>query len=641
MSSGESYQRLSSFAARRVQVIAILLVIAFSILVVRLWYLQVLQGERYRIKSENNRLRTVYIAPPRGKILDRHGEVLVTNRPAFNVELVPEDSKSPKETARLVAEITDQPVEEVLARMNDVTRRRRFEPRVLLSDVSRDIIARVAARRFELPGVVINVEPARDYLNRDFAAHVLGYIRQVSAEQLKSPEFARYRPGDMVGQFGIEARYENLLQGERGVASVIVDAAGNRLGESKFQEEQSGSDVTLTLDARTQRAADKALEGRAGAIVALDVHSGEVLALSSAPRFDPNDFAHDISPTRWAKLTGETRPLTNRVLQGAYPPGSVFKMIVAAAALSEGIIGTEERINCPGFLPFGGRNFGCHKKSGHGLVNLNDSLIQSCDVYYYTVGNRLDIDRIHDYATRFGLGMTSGLGLSEESKGVVPSRAWKERYFKAPEQKRWFPGETLSVAIGQGAVTATPMQMARAMAALVNGGFLVRPHLVRKVTSRSGVVLEDHDPEKAVREPIGVDAKVLKIVMDALIGVVSDQRGTGHRARLSKDFDVMVGGKTGTSQVVSAEFFRAGTKTDDHAWFVGFAPAEKPEIVVAALAEHAGHGGAAAAPLVREVMEAYFADRRIAPSPTDGSAKNPVKPNVTPQSVNEEPEDVD
>lgn len=647
MGSGESYQRLSTFAARRVQIIAVLLAVAFSTIIVRLWYLQVLQGERYRVKSENNRLRTVYIAPPRGKILDRNGEVLVTNRPSFNVELVPEDAKSPRETARMVAKIADQPVEEVLARMNDVTRRRRFEPRVLLSDVSREIVARVAARRFELPGVVINVEPARDYINHDFAAHVLGYIREVNADQLKSAEFARYRGGDMVGQFGIEARYEDLLQGERGVASVIVDAAGNRIGESTFQEEQAGSDVMLTLDARTQRAADKALEGRDGAIIALDVNSGEVLALSSAPRFDPNEFARDIPPARWAELnSGVTRPLTNRALQGAYPPGSVFKMIVAAAALSEGIIGPQERINCPGFLAFGGRNFGCHKKSGHGPVDLRDALIESCDVYFYTVGNRLDVDRIHDYATRFGLGTVSGLGLSEESKGVVPSRAWKELYYKSPEQKRWFPGETLSVAIGQGAVTATPIQMARAMAALVNGGFLIRPHLVRRVTSRAGAVLEEHDPKDALREPIGIDPKILKIVMDDLVGVVNDPHGTGHKAKLSKDFNITVGGKTGTSQVVSGEFHRTGTKFDDHAWFVGFAPADKPEIVVAALAEHAGHGGAAAAPLVHDVMEAYFADRRIVTlvpekAPLGKDSKPTIKPTSAPKIPNSEVDDAD
>jgi penicillin-binding protein 2 len=641
MSSGESYQRLTSYLARRVQIAAALLCVALSVLVVRLWYLQVLQGERYRIKSENNRLRTVYIPPPRGKIVDRHGEVLVTNRPAFNVELIPEDTKSPRETALEVARITNEPPEEVLARMNDVTRRRRFEPRVLLKDVSRDVVARVAARRFELPGVVINVEPAREYLNQDLAAHVLGYIREVTGDQLKSDEFARYRPGDMVGQFGIEARYENLLQGERGVAKVIVDAAGNRLGESTFQEEQAGSDVTLTLDARTQRAADKALEKQDGAIVALEVHSGEILALSSSPRFDPNEFARGIKPARWAALvSGPERPLMNRALQGAYPPGSVFKLVVAAAALAEGVIGPEERINCPGFLPFGGRNFGCHKRTGHGPVNLREAMVQSCDVWFYTVGNRLDVDRIHDYAKRFGLGLISGLGLSEESRGIVPSRAWKEQYFKAPEQKRWFPGETLSVAIGQGAMTSTPMQMARAMAALVNGGFLTRPHIVRRVTSRSGAILEDYDPRDAMHEPIGVEPKILERVKETLVGVVNDPKGTGHRSKLPPEFQIMVGGKTGTSQVVSGEFHRPGTKFEDHAWFVGFAPAEKPEIVVAALAEHAGHGGAAAAPLVRQVLEAYFADRKVVAA-AEAKPSTSSKPSTAEIVRPTEPEDVD
>jgi penicillin-binding protein 2 len=267
-------------------------------------------------------------------------------------------------------------------------------------------------------------------------------------------------------------------------------------------------------------------------------------------------------------------------------------------------------------------------------------MVQSCDVYFYTVGNRLDVDRIHDYAKRFGLGLISGLGLSEESRGIVPSRAWKEQYFKAPEQKRWFPGETLSVAIGQGAMTSTPMQMARAMAALVNGGFLTRPHIVRRVTSRSGAILEDYDPADAMHEPIGVDAKILERVKDTLVGVVNDPRGTGHRSKLPPEFQIMVGGKTGTSQVVSGEFHRPGTKFEDHAWFVGFAPAEKPEIVVAALAEHAGHGGAAAAPLVRQVLEAYFADRKVVVA-AEAKPSTSSKPSTAETVDPTEPEDVD
>lgn len=590
----------------RVRVAFAVVCAAFAIIVGTLWYLQVINGAYYRDRSENNRLRAVYVRAPRGVIEDRNGQVLVSNRPSFNVELVVEDCPDPRAVVTRVGEILGLDSGSLLDRLKSQTSRRRYEPKVIVKDATREQVARIAARRYELPGIEINVAPAREYPHGQLAAHALGYIREISQRQLESPRYAEYRFGDIVGQFGLESRLEKNLQGKRGIELVVVNAFGNRLGSSSFEREAPGERVTVTLDLETQRAADAALSGKAGAVVALAADTGEILALSSGPAFDPNVFTGELDPRIWRELnSGRGRALNNRVVQGTYAPGSVFKMVVAAAALAEGVVTPNDRFFCNGAHHFAGRDYKCHKKTGHGWVNLYDSLVQSCDVYYYTVGQRLGVDKIHDYSLRFGLGEATGLELVDEARGIIPSTEWKRRYFKDPANKKWFPGETLSVAIGQGAVTTTPLQLARAMAALVNGGRVMRPYLVQSIYPRegNGDVVKTEPREVGT---LGLDRRILESVYAGLVGVVADPQGTGHRARLAPDAAISVGGKTGTAQVVALE--RAGNHAHlrDNAWFVGFAPAEKPEIVVAAIVENGGHGGAAAAPVVRRVLEAYF-----------------------------------
>lgn len=586
----------------RVRRAFVIVCVSFLVVVATLWYLQVVHGAHYRERSENNRLRAVFVPPPRGVILDRNGSVLVKNRPSFNVELVLEDCPDPERVVTRLAEIVGTDAAEIRGRLASQGARRRYEPKILLKDIDRDLVGRVMAQRYDLPGVVVNVTPTRDYPHGKTAAHVLGYIREISQPQLESDRYKEYRRGDIIGQFGVESTLEPQLRGKRGVEFVVVNATGSRIGESSFEPATPGGDVALTIDLPTQRAADEAFRDKTGAVVALSPKTGEILALTSSPAFDPNIFTSELESATWRELTtGRARPMTNRAVQGTYAPGSVFKMIVAAAALAEGVTDPAERIFCPGYLQFGGRPFKCHKHAGHGAVNLYDALVQSCDVYFYTVGQRLGVDRIHDYATRFGLGQSTGVDLVHEARGIIPSTEWKRTFFKNPANKKWFPGETLSVAIGQGAVTTTPLQLAQAMAALVNGGFITRPSLVRD---------EKNEPQK--RRSIGVEAKVRSVVADALVGVVADPRGTGHRARLPVDLGVSVGGKTGTAQVVSLEKAGNHAHLADNAWFVGFAPADDPQIVVAALVENGGHGGSAAAPVVRAVMEAFF--RRGAPT---------------------------
>jgi penicillin-binding protein 2 len=575
------------------------------VLILRLWYLQIMKGEYFRDRSENNRLRTIYLPSPRGLIFDRNGELLVRNRPSFNVDLVVEDSPDPKKTIEALAEIVGEDSQELQDRLSKQTKRRRFEPKLLLRDISRDTVGRISAQRHRLPGIIVSVVPTREYVHGDLASHVVGYIREINQDQLKNQIYRGYRMGDDVGHYGIEATLERYLRGERGSQAVIVNAIGNKIGEAFFQPEIPGTNVTLTIDAKVQRTADKLLEGKKGAVVALDVRTGDVIAMSSGPRFDPNMFTSEISKEDWSDLTNSKEDkLSNRVLQGAYPPGSVFKIFVAAAALSEGVVTPTERMTCNGALQFGTRSFRCHKHSGHGSVDLFDSIVQSCDVYFYTIGQRLGVDRIYHYAHDiFGFGESTDLGLGEEVPGLIPSTKWKQAYFRNPEDKRWYPGETLPVAIGQGAVTTTPLQVARALAAVVNGGKLLKPRIVRQLVASDGRIIQQASDQPEVIGTLEIEPWVLDKVKQSMVGVVEDKRGTGHRAALPKERGISVGGKTGTAQVASRE---SGSKREDHAWFAGYAPADKPRIVVVAILENAGHGGAVAAPVVHDVMAAYF-----------------------------------
>jgi penicillin-binding protein 2 len=529
----------------------------------------------------------------------------VRNRPSFNIELVVEDAPNVNQVVADLAAIVGEDPLVLRERLSSQNKRRRFEPKIMMRDVSRDLVAVVSSQRHRLPGVIVSVAPVRDYPFGGLAAHTLGYLREVSSDQLKVPAYQGYRAGDLVGQSGIEASLENYLRGERGAQAVIVNARGTKIGEAYFQPEIPGSDVRLTLDRNLQMIAEEALQGRPGSVVAIDAQNGDVLAMASSPGFNPSVFSREIPKDVWADLVDPKQArLSNRTLQGAFPPGSVFKMFVAAAALSEGVTDSSEKTFCPGFLKFGKRSFRCHKHSGHGRTALYDALVQSCDVYFYTVGQRLGVDRIYSYAhDLFGFGEPVELEAFDESKGLVPSTQWKASYFRNPEDKKWFPGETLPVSIGQGAVLTTPMQLARAMAALVNGGRLIKPRIVSKVVANDGRILEERQNAPDVMRVLDIEPAILSEIMRGMMGVVEDKRGTGKRAALPESSGIRVGGKTGTAQVASRE---SGLNHEDHAWFAGFAPAENPRIIVVTLIENGGHGGEVAAPVTRKVMMKYF-----------------------------------
>ena len=602
------YERSFIDIKKRVNIYIVLIIAVFFVIVMRLVYLQLLNSEYFKDRSENNLLRTVYMQAPRGIIYDRNGEELVGNRPSFNIEITTEDCPDINKVIKKLSKISDIPYDTLKAKVSDHTKRRRFEPKVLIKDIDRDLLAKIIVHKYELPGIIINIIPTREYKYNNFASHVIGYIRELNQEQLNSQRFSKsgYIMGDIVGQYGIESKWEEYLQGKKGVQLVKVNANGIRIGEESFDAEVPGNSIYLTIDKDVQLASDKALENMKGAVVAIDPNNGEILAMSSAPAFDPNIFTKELSNETWKDLNGPLKILHNRAIQGAYPPGSVFKAIMAVAGLSEGVITKDTKINCPGYLSFGGRRYHCHKHSGHGPVNLEMAMTLSCDVYFYVLGQRLGIDRIHEYARKFGLDRKSGINLFNENPGLVPSTAWKKKYYKnTPSQQKWFPGETLSVAIGQGANLVTPLQQANMIATIVNGGTLYEPHLVKKIVSYDKQFIDDNFDKKEI-EKVDIPKEILDEVKQSLISVVNNERGTGKRAKLDSRFNITVGGKSGTSQVIGLNYRTKNEALKDHGWFVGFAPAQKPEIVVAVLAENGGGGGAVAAPIVKTVLEAYF-----------------------------------
>jgi penicillin-binding protein 2 len=461
---------------RRVGVIQTAVLAAVLVLLGYFWHLQVVKGRYYKELAENNRLRAVTLPAPRGAIFDRHGRVLVENRSSFNIVLTPEHVEDLPGTVRRLAELLEVPEDQIRQRLQ--TRGPRFRSLVVKADASEEDVARVDARRFEQPGVGVDVVPLRSYPLAGGGAHGLGRVGEVTDGQLASATFSGIEPGTVVGQAGIEYQYNRLLMGQNGVRRVIVNSRGVEVDQAEQIPPQDGPSATLTIDGELQAAAEEALAGRSGSIAALDPETGEVLALVSSPSYDPNVFASGIEPAVWAGLINDPEtPLVNRVIQGQYPPGSTFKIVTALAALQEGLISPQTSFSCNGGITLYGTLRRCHKAAGHGTLNLRGAIAQSCNVYFYQVGVRLEIDRISSYARRLGLGAPTGIDLPNEKGGLIPSPEWKQRVQGAP----WYPGETVSVAIGQGQVLVTGLQLARLAAAVANGGRLVKPHLLKSI----------------------------------------------------------------------------------------------------------------------------------------------------------------
>jgi penicillin-binding protein 2 len=586
--------------ARRLYLIFI---IAFLGLITRLSFLQIIEGERYTYLSENNRIRIKRIPGTRGMILDRRAQLLVDSRPSFDLLFIPEDAEDPEQTLRLLAHYLGHDQKEMLALLEANKQRPAFEELVLGKDVDWPTVVAVESHQLDLPGVTLRARPRRNYVDGIMGAHVLGYLGEIGPAQLKTLKDEGYVLGDEIGQYGLERRWEAVLRGQSGGQQVEVDALGRRVRVLHEVTDVPGYTVHLTLDRELQQTAFEALKGREGTIVALDVHTGAILAMVSTPAFDPNVFARGIKGDEWrALIKDQQRPLSNRATQGQYPPGSTFKIIMSIAGLEEGVVDPSARISDPGFYYFGNRAFRDWKKEGHGAVDLHRAIVESCDVYFYQLGPRLGIDRISKWAHAFGLGEKTGVALDDERSGTIPDTEWKRKRFRQP----WYPGETVSVAIGQGYVTVTPLQLVNMMATLANGGTLYRPRIVNKVESVNTGVVRDYGPE--IIRKVDLKPSTLERVREALADVVRTPAGTGGAARSNV---VQIAGKTGTAQVV--EMKGAYVKSEqlaylnrDHAWFVSYAPVDNPQIAVVVMIEHGGHGGSAAAPAAKKLIEKYI-----------------------------------
>jgi len=579
---------------------------AVCLLVLRLWYLQIIKGEELLKRSENNRIRIREVKAMRGIILDARGVVLVENRPSYDVVIFPEDVKDLK---GLVEKLENLYAKVGLTFPMDyetiLENRRPFTPLRVDRNVSREKLALVETHSLDLPGVGIDVMPVREYYYGESMAHVIGYIGEVSREELEREKSAGYKSGDFIGKFGLEKALDRYIRGRPGGEQVEVNVVGRKVKTLGRVEPVQGYRVVLTIDSQVQKAAWAAMEGKAGAVVALDPRDGSILALVSRPGFDPNLFNRGVSADVWEKISSNPlHPMENRAIAGQYPPGSTYKLIVAAAALEEGLITPETSFNCPGSFEMGTRTFRCWRKHGHGRVSLHRAIVESCDVYFYNVGKLLGVDRLAQYAQAFGLGARTGVAMAGERRGLIPTRDWKLARFGVP----WQPGETISIAIGQGYNTVTPLQLANAYAAVANNGEFFTPRVVQRIETDDGEIIEEFRPEKKAVLP--VSRENVQLLKRALWGVVNEPGGTGGQARVAgRD----VCGKTGTAQVIGMAEGDDGSaypyEYRDHALFVSFAPRDNPEIVVAVVAEHSGHGGSAAAPVARKVLEAYFAGK--------------------------------
>ena len=606
----------SEWFRQRLIVVMLCVSMAALVLMMRLIYLQIIKGQEYRRMSLNNSIRLQSIDAPRGVIFDRHGNLLVDNRPSFDLYVSLKDARPVDETLGRLAMHASLPKGELAEQVAGVRGAAYHRPQLLRRDIGRDALAVVASHRYDLPGIDLQIQQLRNYINSGLAAHLLGYIGEINQKELKKEIYADRRPGDLVGKFGIEKSLESYLQGERGGRQVEVNANGQVVRVLQTVPARNGYNVYLTLDSRLQQRAEELLIGKVGAVVALDPNSGEVLALASSPAFDQNDFITGLSTEKWRSLIeNPDRPLNNKAIQGEYPPASTYKTINAMAGLEEGIIDENDTIFCPGHYRFGKRSYRCWRRGGHGSVDLKKALAESCDVYFYQVGERLGIDRLAWYAKASGLGSRTGIELDHEGKGLVPTAGWKKKRYGIP----WQPGETLSVAIGQGFNLATPLQMAVFTGAVANGGVRYRPTLVKRVVSGDGEEIRGNVPHVAGRLP--VSAATLELVKQGLWEVVQGERGTARIARL-KDTDIS--GKTGTAQVVNRETIEeseegaTARKFLDHAWFVAYAPSENPQLAIAVIIEHGEHGSSAAAPVARELVKTYLEGASSAPVAATG-----------------------
>jgi penicillin-binding protein 2 len=579
--------------------------LAFFLIFIRLWSLQVIKGSELRRFSENNCIRLRENPADRGMLLDRRGRILAHNRPSFEVYLIPEDLKANPEVGTEVGNLLKIRPEEIQERIKTQKRRAPFKPVRRKADVDWNELANLEFNRVYLPGLFVDVIPRRAYDYGDLASHLIGYLGEVDENELKQAKETPYRMGALIGKYGVEYRWENDLRGTDGGRQIEVDALGREIRPLGIVEPFPGNNLFLTIDLDLQRTAEEAYQDKNGALVAMDPKTGRILAMVSKPSFEPDIFARNILPEEWKSLVENPHhPLQNKGIQGQYPAGSTFKIVTAIAGLESGSITPDTQFFCKGTFPYGNRDFRCWKEGGHGAISLHRAIVESCDIYFYQVGLKVGVDLIAHYANEFNLGRVTGISLPHEKPGTVPSSSWKKKRFGVP----WYSGETLSFSVGQGYLNATPLQLLMLISGVATGGKQYLPQVVERVENIYGKKLKEYPPVELRKA--NVSEKTLQIVQEALRGAVNDPHGTGWTCALK---EVKVAGKTGTAQVIrlpdnfkKGDMNRVPQKFRDHAWFVAYAPFEDPKIAIAVLVEHGGFGASAAAPIAKKVIEKYL-----------------------------------
>jgi penicillin-binding protein 2 len=609
-------------------------VLVLAVLATGMWRLQILGVTNYRLLADANRVRKIPVVAPRGKIFDREGRILVDNYPSVSCYLLREQAKSLDADVPMIARGLDLPVEQVQASLRRYASQPKYVPIPLKQDITPDEQAFIEAHRNELPELETLDEQRRLYPRDGFAAHLIGYVGEVSEEDLNTSKFDFYEPGDMVGKFGVEETYDSILRGTDGSRDVVVDSHGRDVGQLGQTLAIPGQDLRLTIDLDLQRVAEQAMQGRNGAIVAMDPHTGEILAMVSRPTFDPNQFAVRLTKAYWSQISADPdHPMMNKTIQAQYAPGSTFKIIMSLAGLEEGVA-QNMHVFCNGGGTFYGRFFACDQR--HGMVDIDHAIPWSCDTFYYTLADKLGIDTIAKYAIEVGLSQKTGVDLPDEATGTMPSSAWKLK----TQHEKWYAGETISVGIGQSAIQATPIQLARALSGIASGGVFKRPHLVFPDELPQGIAaaVEATYPGSGDSTlPIAPD--VWETITDGMAATTMPG-GTAAAVRLE---GIDFAGKTGTAQIVShsAGMKSLGTGNERaNAWFVGMVPRRNPDIVVAVLCEHGGWGAEAAAPLAAQVINAFVSKQRrregnllaVTPKPAPTPAPTPPA-NGTPTAL--------
>jgi penicillin-binding protein 2 len=606
------FQNENRLPQMRLTVISYTIVGLMALLLLGFWKLQIIHSDLYAQLAERNRVRSIPIIAPRGAMLDRYGRVIVDNYPSFSVLLLRDD---PQQVERLLPQIADGlsvTLEDLKQQLDAATALPHFQPIVIKPEATPGDVAFIESHRADIPVLEMLMVHRRRYPHGGFMAHVSGYVGEVSSDQIEESG-GRYRPGDIVGKTGLERQYNDHLMGIDGMRRSVVNSIGREVGRLEQTDAVPGKPIRLTIDYDLQLVAEEALVGKKGAVVAVDPKSGEVLAMASQPSYDPNDFAVRISKDEWQDLNeNPERPLLDRAIQAQLAPGSVFKILMATAMLESKAIPADYHLFCHGSAEFYGRVFHDWKKEGHGDVDLHKAIVHSCDVFFYNVGKQLGIDRISFYGGNLGLGHKTGVDLPGEEPGIMPSEAWKERVF----HQKWYPGETISVAIGQGAIAVTPVQLAYMIGGIITGGRFHQPHLLLS--------------DKAAPEvDFPISDSTVDTVTEGMYGVVNEQGGTAGASKLP---GIELCGKTGSAQVISEQGLKKAGKQaalKDNAWFVGFAPRQNPEIVVAVLVQGGEHGGEAAAPIARNVVKAYY-DKKQGRIPPQQLTTQAVPPGIPP-----------